>query len=514
MSKSRIIQGIHKSKVECSSELLRKLRESLTYPTFSYSPQTGRIPTGSVEFVSAHGEFRSGLCDLVQSRLDSWHSDCVIEKTYELPIIRSRGIDIKGTDTRNDGEGLSEVEQNSLGQGRPDYFQFLDNFEYREYIPRSVDGIRSAQRGIWYCATNAGKTYMAAAAVRDLGIPTIFLVPPQRSDLVFQAYADFSRVGYTNSELSWVKGTNLTDTPFVIASTATIASRLDQKSTQEWLRRFQFVIYDECHEISPTAIRVLDSIDAPYRLFMSGTPFYGDKYHDTLVMGLSGKILSRITNEELVKLGYSAEPHVIYYKILHRKRSFLEPYKKVYKEEIEENEARNLEICELTKALVERRERVVIHVLRKNHARKLHEILTRMGVRAVVYTGDLQSGRREVLQRFRDFEFDVLIANQIFDTGVSVSEVTVIILAGSGKAVHTNLQRLGRGVRRKSGRNLFFMIDLQDEVVFLKGQSNARREIWRKESACLKHEASSVAEVLQIIDRVSTVRRLHGESAS
>lgn len=481
----QIQAGLHLSKILTESAIPR-IRESLRVPHYKYSNfRKENVKVGEIDFVTEDGYFRTGLLDLIQTRLASWYYDCNVDQEVRFPDLHLR--DIGG----------------------------LVNFEHRSYVQPAIDALVQHRRGIWSCATNAGKTYMGAAATYHLGLRTIFLVPPQRSDLVFQAYADFRTVGFTDSQVSWIKGSSLTDTEIVIASTATIASRLDRPGTKEWLSQFQFGIYDECHELPPTAVKVLDALDAPYRLFMSGTPILGQKAKDLLMIGMSGRILYRITNKLLIDAGHSAEPHVLYLTVPHTRRFFHEGYKKVYDQEIVRNQERNSLIVTLTRLLVKAGEAVVILVDRKSHAREIVARLNGMGIKSDIYTGDVKTGGRSSRRAmFSAGDLQVLVANRVFDVGLSLPEITALIIAGGGKASHTNLQRAGRGLRKKTDRNVLFIVDIQDDCIFLKGQGVKRRRVWETQSGFTVHETQSVGELVQIVSRLSADRSFNDQQST
>ncbi len=470
----KVRKTVHISQI-LEPSVIEEVQLKFRVANMSYSPTYGKTLTGYTQFVSPSGEFRTGLIDLMKSRLTAMGHEMMIVEDVQ-PNLEFLNYDLSA----------------------------IPNLELRPYVEPAIQALADNLRGIWFCATNTGKTFMALAAMRHFGLDALFLVPPQRSDLVDQCYRDALHLGFDDRELSRVKASRLTKTKFVIASTATIASRLDDPYTLEWLKRFKFVIYDECQELPPQAIEVLEKINAPMRLFMSGTPFK-HKHHDMTLMGLSGKILYKVTNEFLINNGYSAEPHIVYFPMkCHAKHEREESYSSVYKETIVENSARNATIANMARILVKMGEKVIITIGWKDHARILVRALRDNHLSAEVYTGEINPhDRKRQLRDFRSGETDVLVANQVLDVGISIPDITVLIAAGCGKTPHTNLQRVGRGLRRKNNRNVFFMIDIQDDVMFLKGQSSARKEIWRKQRGFNYHEVATIEELVKTIRQVS-----------
>ena len=60
--------------------------------------------------------------------------------------------------------------------------------------------------------------------------------------------------------------------------------------------------------------------------------------------------------------------------------------------------------------------------------------------------------RREILQRFNDGTYPVVVTSKVLNEGVDVPEASVaIVLSGSG-SIREHVQRLGRILRRREGK--------------------------------------------------------------
>jgi superfamily II DNA or RNA helicase len=473
-----ITVGTHYSQLSnCDFRVKEDLIESFKVRTYAYSHKTHeKFPVGFVSFLDDNGKFRTGLMELVVSRLTSMNV---------VPVIVDNRV-------------REHVFRNPI--------QALENFEERPYVQPAIDALVTHERGIWHCATNSGKTYMAAAAVHHLGLPSLFIVPPQRSSLVDQTYDVYKQVGFNMSEVGRIKASVFPDKKHVIASCATLSARIEEPATLEYLKRFKFIIYDECQELPESAQTVLDQCPAIFRLFLSGTPFTRDKHHDLRLLGFSGRILAKVSNEYLIENGYSAEPHVIYLPVQHATKlnRYETDYGRAYKQQIVHNESRNDMIAQLVHALVNIGEDPVIMVNQKEHARILVSKIRNYSTSCELYTGDQDTNeRRKQLNAFSNDDIDAIVANQVLDVGISIPDITVLIIAGGGKKLTTNLQRAGRGLRKKKHRNVLFIIDIQDDLLYMKGQSNQRREIWRTQRGFLYHEVKDVTELLSVVEQVS-----------
>ena len=71
--------------------------------------------------------------------------------------------------------------------------------------------------------------------------------------------------------------------------------------------------------------------------------------------------------------------------------------------------------------------------------------------------------RQRVLQEFRDEEGGaILIASTIFDEGVDIPEIDVLILAGGGESYVKSIQRVGRALRKRPDKDFVMIFDFLD----------------------------------------------------
>ena len=58
--------------------------------------------------------------------------------------------------------------------------------------------------------------------------------------------------------------------------------------------------------------------------------------------------------------------------------------------------------------------------------------------------------------------YDVLICSVIFQEGEDVPDLRSVVIGSAGKSVIATLQRIGRGMRRASGKDEFEVFDVAD----------------------------------------------------
>lgn len=464
------------------------LVESFRITLYKYTQRDGNVPDGEHYFVDPlSGEFRTGLLQMVLDRARDYGIQIKVHMLYDLPDVPLHDI-----------EALES-----------------DEFEVRPYQVTAISSfvMNDWGRGIWWHATNAGKTKTTGALIYTLDVPTLFIVPMQRTDLLYQAANEFESLGL-GDVARFAANAFPYDKQIVCASGATLVARLRDRpeETREWMTQFEdgLLVMDECHEISHTLRGVIDACPAPYRLGLSGTPFVRHRYQDWSTIGQFGPVLDRIDNDFLISQGYSARPYIFRVKYEHsnwrRRFRHREKYHTVVKKAIVENEQRSEFIVRIARRLHELGERVFILVgsaaQSVTYGKKLKEKLESHRLIVPLYRGStMSSSQRETIREmFTDGRVDMVVANQVFDVGTSLPSITCIINAAGGKLTHHILQRLGRGLRRKADRNAVLWVDIQDECLYLTGHVRERNQIY---------EASDEFKLINVrgIDEIETYLR-------
>ncbi len=125
----------------------------------------------------------------------------------------------------------------------------------------------------------------------------------------------------------------------------------------------------------------------------------------------------------------------------------------------------------------------LILVTKIEHGKKILEML-KDDLRAESLDGSNKtSDRLSAIKKMQNGELDVLVASKIFDQGIDIPQLDALILAGSGKSSSRALQRIGRVIRKHTGKKNAIVIDFYDNCKFLREHSKARRKIYETESA-------------------------------
>lgn len=309
-------------------------------------------------------------------------------------------------------------------------------------------------RGIAKMATNSGKTEIMAAMAKAFNGKVIVLTT--KKDLLHQTA---TRLENRLQEQTGIIGDGCWEPKRVTVATIQTLVRYLGRMRSE-LGDLDVVMYDECHhESSKTSQEVMLSLDAPCRYGFSGTPLVNDKLSDLILIGATGPVLVEVTNAQLIKQGISAEPLVEMYSVEGNGVLFDTTWSDAYSELIVKYTQRNQLLAKVVKR--KRARSTLILVERIEHGKLLQQALPGS---TFVNGGSPMEQRKAILDELRKGLGAIVIATPIFDEGIDVPAVSLLVLAGGGKSPKNLLQRLGRGMRRKADDNFLHVVDFVDDT--------------------------------------------------
>lgn len=389
-------------------------------------------------------KYRKGRWDGYISLMHSFHEFPTGLLDPVVDYLRSKGYTVD----------LVQQERFPFSPVEPD---FLNGITLRDYQIEAANELLSAGRGVAKMATNSGKTEVMAAIIKALNFPKT-LVVLHRKELLHQTAQRFEdRLGIRVGKI----GDNEWDLEDVtIAMVQTLSSRDGHWKFSD----NNLLMIDECHLASSNQmLDAIRKIPGQYRFGFSGTPLKHDVLSDMKLISITGDIVYEIRNEFLIDEGYSAEPIVRIYTIEdHDKDNWELPYSEAYKKLIVENETRNNKISIIAEQAYARSKIVLILVSHIKHGKILFEKIHPEGT-IFVNGRDTSAYRESVLDLMKKVHKGIFIASPIFDEGIDVPGVDMVILACGGKSHVKLLQRIGRGLRRKEGRNVLDVIDFIDD---------------------------------------------------
>lgn len=375
------------------------------------------------------------------------------------------------------------IEQEII-KSRPDAWEFIDfqvirpnmfdNITLRDYQLKAAQTLLAYGRGVAKMATNSGKTEVIAAMCK--AYPRKVLVFTTKRELMYQTSERLSErlgepVGYIGD------GQNKPGR-VVVAMIQTLAN-IDNLSKE--FADVGCVMFDECHHVpANTSQKVMMGIPAWHRFGFSGTPLHYDNLADMQLIGATGPVLVEVTNADLIDSGVSAMPYVDMY-VVKSDDDFKTDWFRAYDVGIVHNDKRNKLVTNIV--LAEQAHATLILVDRLEHGRILQDALPK----SIFAHGSLPTEeRKDILERLRQGQGTIVIATPIFDEGVDVPSIDLLVLAGGGETYIRLLQRIGRGMRRKDSNRLRVIDFVDDTNKYLLTHSKNRAELYESEGFAVR----------------------------
>ena len=329
------------------------------------------------------------------------------------------------------------------------------------YQKEAANKLVEKKRGILKAATNSGKTEIAAAIIKRLKIPTIFLV--DGLELLYQTRERFSKRLNIPIENIGIIG----DQQFYIGNWITISTprsfqsryKKEEINTRYWKMLFA----DECHRSSAdTFYNVLNILPCYYRFGMSGTPLNRSDGSDLKLIAQTGPIIYEISNKFLVENGISVQPYVHIVKITKPIIPKDTHWKKVKRLGIVENKDLNNKIINLAFKFIKKGKQVIIFIEEIKHGNELDRLMLLKSFEfqhQFIYGEEEISVRKKAIDDFKNRKIKCLITSKILREGVDIPCVDVLIFASGGKSVIDLLQKSGRGLRTNNKKDSLIIVD-------------------------------------------------------
>lgn len=228
------------------------------------------------------------------------------------------------------------------------------------------------------------------------------------------------------------------------------------------------ILVSNCHHSSSnTWYETLNKFtNASIRLGLTGTVDKENKINEYKLYSCTGTIINKISNDYLIKNGYSAKPECLLFEVTSPELEG-EIYSEAYQLGIVESDERLDLIYQICKKETDSNYNVLILVEHIDHGEFIKEVLKPLEVnKTVVFTnGQLDSDSRTgALDDLRNGKVDVLISTSILDEGVDVSNINAVIYARGMKSTRKLLQGIGRGLRKKSDGSKLRFYDFIDNT--------------------------------------------------
>lgn len=338
--------------------------------------------------------------------------------------------------------GLLQEEQFPNAQRSPILSDSL-----RDYQKGAVTAMLYNEGGIIQIPTGGGKTVVAIEYIKQMLKQKdnyIFLVLVPTLDLVRQWTERLQQEGITR---------------FVCVKT------YQSIKSKQFIQQFNCVIFDECHHVSAkTLFKIGMNLHENALCYgFSATPL--DRDDDNMkVTAALGKIIYSIDIKTLVGLGYLSQVSLVCVNYPLDKRYYVS-YKDEYTDLIVNNSVRNAVVQKLVENHPDKKILVLVNII--EHGEKLKELIPS----SVFLNGTMKKEERLTDAR-------VIIATSIFDEGVDLPDLDILILAGSGKSTIKSIQRVGRTLRVTESKKTALVYDFVDGGRWCSKHSKLRQNLF------------------------------------
>ncbi|QCC52387.1 DEAD/DEAH box helicase family protein [Halapricum salinum] len=347
-------------------------------------------------------------------------------------------------------------------------------YELREYQQGALDSWRAAgDRGVLELPTGSGKTVIAIAAIAQLGVPTLVVVPT--IDLLEQWREELQRE--FDVPIGQLGGGTQRVEALTVATYDSAYLRADELGD-----RFGFVVFDEVHHLGGEGYQeIARLLAAPARMGLTATFERPDGAHETIT-DLVGPRVVQIDPEELagehladydikrIEVALTPDERERYEEFQgtftdYLARSNLQlrsgaDYRKLVMRSGTDPAAREALLAKQRAREVmmnaDRKVEVLADLLDRHAADRIivftafTDLVYRLSERFLLPAITHETGaaeRKEILRAFRNGSYSRIVTANVLDEGVDVPDANVaIVLSGSGSEREFT-QRLGRILR-------------------------------------------------------------------
>lgn len=332
-------------------------------------------------------------------------------------------------------------------------------FDMREYQAIACAKWLKNKRGIIALATGLGKTLTAMWAIKRVQRRTLIIV--HTVDLFNQWCDNIEK--HLDVIPGHIRGSKKECKDISVTTIQTL------QKNKDLLKNFDMLVIDEMHHCSSDSYYKLGlkAFTQKYMLSLSATPTREDG-HEMKFFGLIGPILDYKSTKWGIDNGYLCPPKITMLDVPYRKYSIGTEYNDVVEDYIINNVDRTKLLLDRLKEYSDKK--TLILVSRIEHGEMLLKLIKNEISEDVTFLhGSVKN---------RDTTPQFIIATNIFDEGVDLPDIEHVVIAGGGKSSIKTVQRLGRGLRIKDGKDYVIVTDFNDNCKFLKSHANLRAEIY------------------------------------
>lgn len=343
----------------------------------------------------------------------------------------------------------------------------IENFGYslRPYqVDGLIKGITNPYMVFWW-ATSSGKTVLFSALISALKKKDF------RETLILVSNRDLSsqhrrELGFMlDTEIGLIEEGRFEPKKITVAVINTLWNRAIKKKEArvlKYLSGVDHLISDETHRIIDSKMfkqTINKCNNTMARHGFSGTPF-SLTTDDLELESVTGPPLSRVKMSDLIDEGWVSKPEVSMIKYDTQWMNGRASYPTVYRKQIVDNHVRNSLIVEIANDEFDDDKIVLILVRIIEHGKIIKDMLIDRGIHSsyvkFIHGSSPDSMRLKVKELMKAGEARLVIASQIWNEGIDIPAIDVLIKAdggggkevSDGRGIRSVIQQVGRVIRK------------------------------------------------------------------
>lgn len=329
----------------------------------------------------------------------------------------------------------------------------------RDYQLDALNACLEAGRGIVSMATGTGKTEVINGLLKRIQAQSLIITP---GISLLHQFTDrlFSRTGIRCGKV----GDGCADyrAPVLAGTPESIYNHREEIG----LSRFGCVVVDEAHGVpSDDQQGILRRCTgAYYRFGFSATPLSRTDGRDSITIGHLGPVLYNLPAAEAVRRGIIAAPSVVmmsYASPTPPASTVSQDWSDMHDAMICQNDDRSMAVA---RWLLREQKPALVFVKETEHVHRQLEQIRALGMTANFVVGAMsRADRDKAVNLLTIGAAEVMVATSAFRQAVDIPCLRTIANVGGGEAVIDTIQKLGRGVRKASGKDTVKVLDVLDQ---------------------------------------------------
>lgn len=396
---------------------------------------------------------------------------------------------------------IADIREN-MPEFKEDIVTSLGIFEGRDYQIPLVQAVKDSvlrglpfHRGIIDAATNSGKNLITACIFASLvegKRKGIFLVHTKTIyDQAVAYMSDYFDVGQVNDS-------NCDIREFTVCMYKTLLNRTESMNVMLQLSDVNAVFVDECHRAcADDFVHTLGKINAGLRVGVSGTPLDMDsKEKKMIISGLFGKILGKVSNQDLIDRGVSARPIVHLWMVDNPLVRYTD-YQTEVEYLIHENNLRYKILKDILSSRLDKSTLITFQFLA--HGETILHLVKKWFPDVVVeMVHGKDKARAKKVLNFGTGKTTILISSMILKEGANLKIIRHLIRMEGGKSKITTKQLVGRTTREDEDKETVEIHDFYDRGKWVEEHSKKRALSYKKEGFEMRTDYKSTRGYLPV----------------